>query len=587
MKTLIEWHTIPFKKTAGKEKLRCPACDLDRSDKRDKSLSVNHDNGLAKCHYCNAVSIRDKRESQDVDYKLPSQDWKNYTQLSDQMAKYLESRKIPQSVAIELGWTEENHYQPAHGKKVNNLVYNFFEGETVVNKKYRSGDKKFTQSADGKPILYNINAAIGESEIYIVEGEMDVAALYAIGIKNAVSVPNGANDNDNYWINSKQYLEDVDRFIIAVDNDEKGIDLREKMAHRLGKWRCEFIEWEGKDANDDLISGVLEQSVKKRKKFPVAGTATFSDLKAQVIDLYNNGLPKTIAPKSREFGRFSEVFSLLRGQLTVATGIPSHGKSEFTDWLVLNLVKDYDMKASWFSPEHKDDHFMARFVEKVAGKNMWAKYKGEECPRISLEEFDLFEKWSDQKIFLTQVSDEDATWEWLLDRFREQMFAYGVDIFVIDAFNKLTMPKGNDLQNIRNVLSQLTKFAQVYDVLIFLVAHPTKMKKKDDGTYEIPTLYDVSGSADFRNMTHNGYSVYRYMPNEETGDKGKTVVINNKTKFAYQGEIGGVVEFQFNPINKRFYTDHPDNTSWLEPRQSPVLKNYYEPEHDLEDRVPF
>ena len=73
----------------------------------------------------------------------------------------------------------------------------------MVNKKYRDAEKNFTLSKDGKPMFYNINNIIGKETAYIVEGEFDVLALYEIGIKNAISVPNGANDNDNYWINSE------------------------------------------------------------------------------------------------------------------------------------------------------------------------------------------------------------------------------------------------------------------------------------------------------------------------------------------------------------------------------------------------
>src|SRR5690606_30759213 len=144
--------------------------------------------------------------------------------------------------------TEEVYYQPMVKKEVNNLVFNYFEGDKVVNKKYRTWDKKFTQSKGGKSIFYNINAVIGQTECYVVEGEFDVLALYEIGIKNAISVPNGANDNDDYWKNSEQYLSGIEKFYICTDNDLKGNDLSEKIAQRLGRWRCERIEFENKDA---------------------------------------------------------------------------------------------------------------------------------------------------------------------------------------------------------------------------------------------------------------------------------------------------------------------------------------------------
>jgi len=165
MNKFIEWSSLKFKKQGGKEKMRCPACENERSDKSDKSLSVLHDEGLAKCHYCGALSFRDSnRPVENKTYKLPEQNWKDYTELSDSMTKYLEGRKIAQFAIKELGITEENYYQPKRKKEVPNLVFNYFEGETLVNKKYRDGAKNFTQSAGTKSIFYNINSIVGEKE---------------------------------------------------------------------------------------------------------------------------------------------------------------------------------------------------------------------------------------------------------------------------------------------------------------------------------------------------------------------------------------------------------------------------------------
>ena len=57
------------------------------------------------------------------------------------------------------------------------------------------------------------------------------------------------------------------------------------------------------------------------------------------------------------------------------------------------------------------------------------------------------------------------------------MYSFGIDIFVIDAFNKVLLPKGNKLEEINIVLTKLTHFAQSNNVIVFLVAHPTKMQK--------------------------------------------------------------------------------------------------------------
>ena len=41
-------------------------------------------------------------------------------------------------------------------------------------------------------ILYGLDDIVGQSEVIIVEGEMDKLAMMEAGIKNVVSVPDGA-----------------------------------------------------------------------------------------------------------------------------------------------------------------------------------------------------------------------------------------------------------------------------------------------------------------------------------------------------------------------------------------------------------
>ena len=44
---------IPYGRRSGKIKTICPQCHDLRSNKRDKSLSVDLDKGVWHCHYCN------------------------------------------------------------------------------------------------------------------------------------------------------------------------------------------------------------------------------------------------------------------------------------------------------------------------------------------------------------------------------------------------------------------------------------------------------------------------------------------------------------------------------------------------------
>ena len=189
---------------------------------------------------------------------------------------------------------------------------------------------------------------------------------------------------------------------------------------------------------------------------------------------------------------------------------------------------------------------MSTFIQKTIGKPYF-DFNGYE--RVKKSEIDQFIEWSNQKLYLTSPdAGEFINWDWIFEKFKEQMFQYGINIFVIDAYNKIEHT-GNktERENITKCLSRLTQFAQQNNVLIILIAHPTKMQKNGE-IYARPTLYDVSGSADFRNQTHDGFSVYRYF-----GDGGHSVFTNLKTKYTFHGEIGKAVQLDYHLPSGRFY----------------------------------
>tara|TARA_R100000951_G_scaffold95314_1_gene84321 strand:+ start:1857 stop:3629 length:1773 start_codon:yes stop_codon:yes gene_type:complete len=582
MNNFIEWSTLDLKKTNGKEALRCPSCDEARSDKRDKSLKIDHNNGIGKCFYCEALTFRDSNLDKGTKtYDYPVQEWKNYTKLSDKLVKWFWSeRRISQNTLSQLEISEEKIYQPAKQKELNSITFNYFEKDKLVNKKYRSPNKDFTQHKGGKPIFYNINSVIGCDKVYIVEGEMDVLAMYEAGIKNVISLPNGANDNDDFWVNSEKYLKDIKHFVIGTDKDDKGIEVRDKIAQRLGRFRCTFIEWIGKDANEDLISSQIKDSLSNEKRFSIGGTFTSMNLLDETLRLYNEGMPKTIYPKNKMFGNFHKDFSIMMGQLTVVTGIPSHGKSSFIDWYALNLVNDYNYKLSIYSPEHNPlGLYNSKYATLSTGKPFFGANK--------MSENDLYRytDWAKEKLyFTTSENGEDSDWDWLLDKFKEQMFTYGINMFIIDAWNKVLMPKGMSGKDaIDNILTRLTSFCIQHNVHVFLVAHPTKMKKNEKtNKYDVPDLYSVSGSSDFRNQTHNGLCVYREFPDENSN--GCTLVVNLKTKYDFQGNITSVNKFNWNNDNRRFFVDGSDS---YEDFTKPVYKQTKQDFKPLEPNYNF
>lgn len=549
-KVIFDWDLIEVKGShTGKKKTNCPICAPTR--KKSTTLSVDFDKGLANCHRvtCQAASYREKSQDfkpKNKTYKLPKQDWKNYTKLSDNLVKWFEKdRKIMQSTLIDLKVTEENYMGQ------NCVVFNYFEGETVVNKKYRTGKKRFYQTAGTKNVFYNLQAAVGKKEVYIVEGEMDVLTMHDAGYKNVISAPNGTSDTDDVWLNAKDVLKDIESFIIAVDSDEAGLILREKVAQRLGRWRCKFIEWESaKDANDCYKLGTLEEELQNIQFFKVSGTYTAEDLEPEIFELYNNGKPSRLEIKAECFkdsegNSFNDIFTTHQGHLVTITGIPSHGKTAFSEWYGLNLAYENNMKLSFFSPEHDSlQSHHSKLAAQAVGKSF---YRVEGAPRMNPADLKRYINWANERIYLTSPEKgKTPDWDWLFEKFTEQIYGFGINIFYVDAFNKVRLPNGNKKDQIDGILTELTNFVKLHNVIIFLVAHPTKMQDKN-GESRPPNLYDVSGSSDFRNQTHDGYCVYRNF------EKGTTSFINLKVKNGYQGKMLGTFEFRYDVPTGRYY----------------------------------
>ena len=172
-------------------------------------------------------------------------------------ADWLVSRGISLEVAERNGVAAQRVFSPAAGEHVNALVFPYMRDGELVNIKYRGSDKSFWQIKGAEKIMFGLDDIAGSSEIVIVEGEMDKLALEQAGIKNVVSVPDGApgkvRDGDlpapeedrkfEYLWNCRAALDPVSRIVIAVDSDGPGLALAEELARRLGKERCYRVTW--------------------------------------------------------------------------------------------------------------------------------------------------------------------------------------------------------------------------------------------------------------------------------------------------------------------------------------------------------
>lgn len=541
--------SIPHGRTTGEVPTICPQCSHTRKKSNDKCLSVNLDKSVWRCNHCNWSGFL-KNTMPKIEYKRP--EWKNKTGLSEHVVKWFEQRGISQQTLTSQKVTDSTEWMPKAKKEVLTINFNYFRNDELINIKYRANGKDFKMHKDAELIFYNLDGIKDSDTCYIVEGEMDALSLIQAGINNVVSVPNGATistNNLSYLDNCFEYFINKKEIILWVDNDIAGRKLKYDLAERLGFDRCKYIEIEDcKDANEYLLKHGLNAVITAYSKavyFPMEGIYTISDVSNEIDDMYINGLDKGVSTEIPNFN-----LNFVKGYLTVITGIPSHGKSDFLDYICLQLRIKHDWRGCFYSPENRPTqlHF-SKMVRKISGKH----WDGEN--RISIEEVNEIKAYLDKYVWFLKP-EKDFMLTSILKQISGIKKRYGLEYFVIDAWNKIEHAD-DKTSYIGKCLDEIVTFCEINNVHCFLVAHPTKIKKNlQTGKYEVPTLYDIAGSANFYNKADNGICVYRDF------EEQKTFVHIQKIKFDHWG-TEGMAEFTYDVRSKRYISDRIDNQSWI------------------------
>ena len=533
-------HNLDVGKTQG----TCPLCSSDRQPKNQKLKCASYDweRGLGTCHHCDSsfqLHTYQRKGSSEKTYLRP--DALNVVdpkQITSKVFKWFESRGISQKTLDDLMVTEGPEYMPQTGKSENTIQFNYIMGDQLINVKYRDGRKNFKLYKGAEKVFYNINSIIGYKECVITEGEMDVLALHEAGIKNAISVPNGATLNSNnldYLDNCIDYFEDKEKIILAVDNDEPGQALQQELIRRLGAEVCFLATFEEcKDANDYLIKygkEALAQRIIKSRPVPLENVTTFKDIEDEITDFVKNGFKR-----GYQIGipNFDNIFSTYTGQFITVTGIPSSGKSDFVDQMVVGYNNNYQWKTAFASPENAPTYLHAHKLMRKVWQDMPSR------DDIGTDKWNKVADHVNDNFFFIDM--ERYTLESVLRKGAELVKRKGIKCLVIDPFNKIRDVDCKTEDVNRYTMEYLTKietFAKKYDVLVFIVAHPTKMYKDKDGKIEEPTMYNIKGGGEWYDASYHGLLVHRDY--EAKTVKAKVL----KVKFQNLGENGAEAHFKW------------------------------------------
>jgi twinkle protein len=551
--------------TVGAHKTTCPSCSHIRKKRSDPCLSVTisaGDDAVFHCHNCGhsggspRSNVRAFRE-RTVTYRKPERVVD--AQRPDRLITYFAKRGISQQVVERAGIYKTRHYFPQISAEVECIAFPYeFEG-SLRNVKYRDAAKNFAQEKGAEPVFYNADSIAIGADLIIVEGEIDVLSMLEAGFAAVVSLANGApakpETSDLRYAPLQTHadaLEKVGRVLIATDMDVPGENLAAELARRLGKDRCWRVRFpdagdvQTKDANECLVNHgaqVLRECVETAEPWPIEGLHSVDDFAEDVLKAFRGEGPQ---PLSTGFPEFDKAFKILPGQFVALTGIPNHGKSRFLDQTAIQMSMAHGWHWAIFSPETGSANHLADLCEIHAGQPFHAG------PSRRMSEGDLRQSlaWVRERFVFIDAKEHSPSIDWILERARASVLRYGTRALIIDPYNEVEAsrpPQMSETEFVSQLISKCKRFAQTHDVTVFMVIHPTKINTPPGDTKEVmPGLYDMAGSAHWRNKADAALVVYRDF------DEGRTIVAAKKIRRQPVCGSPGAVEFVFLGHDRRF-----------------------------------
>ena len=502
----------------------CPFCSPARRKKNLKDLNLTRTEDGVKyfCHHCGESGFQRERDMNPVRFDAVPKPTVVKQSLTSAHYEYLASRGISKETADHFKLFASRKFFKKINQESDCIGFPYYRDGSLVSAKYRSfPEKDFTQEMGGAHDFFGIDL-ITEGPIVIVEGEIDVLSAYEAGITNVVSVPGGApmkvaegkasaeEDKKFAFVwNAREILEKAPYIVLATDQDGPGQALTEELARRIGKDKCRVAKFDKKDLNEILTDPTrftpkedMREVIDKAEPFPIAGLSDAATFESRLNDLYAKGNGKGL---STGYRNVDHIYTVVPGQMTVVTGYPSSGKSNFVDQLMVNLAKQADWKFAVASFENVPEVHIARLMEIYTGKRF---HEGAN----RMEEFEMREafKWvNDHFLFLDQ-GEEPNTLDSILTRARAAVRRMGIRGLVIDPYNYIELEKTNSTETeaISQMLTRVKKFGQANDCHVWFIAHPAKINRAGVDQPR-PDGMSISGSMAWWAKTDVGLTVHR------------------------------------------------------------------------------
>ena len=218
----------------------CPYCHGGTNGHDKNTFSVNMKTGAFKCFRSSCGKKGHLVEfARDFGFDLmPQKEFKRLPQnveIRDEAMEFMKSRGISEAVARAYRITTQKDNQKI-------IVFPFFDENNVLrfvkyrNSAYVKGINKSKEwsEPDCMPILFGMNLCEGFERLIITEGQIDTLSLAEAGIKNAVSVPTGAN-GFTWFQYCEKWIKKCNKIIVCGDMESGNMTLIDDLRATLPK----------------------------------------------------------------------------------------------------------------------------------------------------------------------------------------------------------------------------------------------------------------------------------------------------------------------------------------------------------------
>lgn len=401
--------------------------------------------------------------------------------------------------------------------------------------------------------IHLVDVALCGKRLILVEGEIDAMSGHHYGLRNIVSLPNGAGDQK--WIDlAWDWLGQFETIVLCLDADKAG---REALAAILNRLR---FQWDirvatlpngHKDLNECLVSGVTKAAITEA----IDGAIEHKPARVMEPSEFRHKFHERWKNRHGMSGWLSGIRTLdlkthgfRAGELSIWTGQSGSGKSTVLAQILVNAVQ-LGQRSCVSSIEIPPYAYLVWLGMQAAGM---ASYKATVADDVL--------NWLSTGLTMINtigvVTLEDLLEDWAYCAQRK-----GCQQFVADPMQNIRADGRDENTSQRAIIQALIGFAHQYGVHVHLVAHPRKV---NTDTQELGQN-DVSGSKSVTDLAHNIF-VIRRTP-EQT-----FITVKKVRDYGSEGHVAIVVD----PDNKQVYElagGKPNFWAWIDALKDPDISD--------------